>query len=138
MKLRIELFSDDKTNVPFYGYDCLSMAHPSSAIQMGVEMLDMYDSAIKVIIRDTDVDGWLKEVITKANKDKYFKYMLTYDAHAITTENGLNERVLTYPRVERFKSLDMLYSRKNDLEGAGRISFEVKKYDNFVISKIGK
>lgn len=34
---------------------------------------------------------------------------------------------------------DMLYSRQNDLQMGGRIIYtEVRKYDNFVISEIGK
>ena len=66
MLLRIELYSDDKSNVPFYGYDCMSMTHPSSAVQMGVEMLEMNDNADKVVIRDYDCGGWFKETITKA------------------------------------------------------------------------
>lgn len=137
MKLRIEVFGED-SKVPFYGYDCMSMTHPASAVQMGADMFNMYNGVSKVIIRDTDCGGWFKEVITKENKDKYFKYALSYDRHAVISENGV-ESVHTYPAVEKFKSLDMLYSRQNDLQMGGRIIYtEVRKYDNFVISEIGK
>lgn len=137
MKLRIEVYSDGENKVPFYGYDCMSMTHPASAVQMGADMFNMHNGVSKVVIRDTDCGGLFNEIITKANKDKYFKYTLSYDRHAVISENGV-ESVHTYPAVEKFKSLDMLYSRQNDLKSARRITDEVRKYDNFVIGEIGK
>ena len=136
MILRIELYCDDGSNVPFYGYDCMSMTHPSTAVQMGADMFNMYNGVSKVVIRDIDCGGWFKEIITKANKDKYFKYTLSYNRHAVRIENGV-ESVYTYPVVEKFKSLDMLYLRQNDLKSGGRITgTEVSKYDNFAVSEI--
>ena len=115
MKLRIELFINDGTNIPFGTYDCMTMTHPATAVQMGAEMLDMYDGADYVVIRDYDCGGWFKEKITKAKKDKYFKYTLSYNKNTLVSENGIEE-VHTSPWVEKFKSQDMLYSRKQELQ----------------------
>lgn len=138
MLLRIELFSNDGSNIPFITYDCMTMTHPASAVQMGAEMLDMYDSADKVVIRDYDCGGWFKETIKKVNKDKYFKYALSYNKNTLVSVEGVEE-IHTYPCVEKFKSQDMLYSRRQDLQ---RVSItmnngdKIKPYSDFVESKL--
>jgi hypothetical protein len=114
----------------------MTMIHPATAVQMGVDMLEDSDTADYVVIRDYDCGGWFKEKITKANKDKYFKYTLSYNKHTLVTENGVEE-VHTYPWVEKFKSQDMLYSRKQDLQNGNiRLNENISRYSDFVEGKL--
>lgn len=136
MLLRIELFGEGESVFPFRTYLCMTMTHPATAVQMGVEMMEMSDCADKVVILDYDCGGWFKETIKKSNKDKYFKYSLSYNAHAAITENGI-ESIHTYPRIEKFKSMDMLYSRRQDLDSGNiRLNESVSRYSDFVINKL--